>query len=165
MAYKPGHRQTTTSTDQSTLPAGDLLQLLIEQLDAAMADNNGCMQTLIECHQNIADRLKIVQQDDIDNDTRARIQQELNQTITQMVVAFQQHDAFNQRLQHAVDALAETKGLIEDETNNTSEDKWQQLAQKINNHYTTIRERQVLQLNQGKPSELSSNQKGNIELF
>lgn len=165
MAYKPEHKQTTTSTDQSTLPAGDLLQLLIEQLDAAMADNNGCIQTLIECHQNIADKLKIVQQDDIDNDTRARIQQELNQTITQMVVVFQQHDAFNQRLQHAVDALAETKDLIEDETNNKSEDQWQQLAQKINNRYTTTREHQVLQLNQGKPDELPQNQNCNIDLF
>lgn len=165
MAYKPGNNQATAQADQPATQAGSLLQLLIEQLDAAMTDNNDSMKILIGCHQKIAEKLKIVQQAEVDNDTKSRIQQELNEAVMQMVVAFQQHDAFNQRLQHTIDGLAETKELIEDASNDQAADNWQQLEHKISSHYTTAREHQVHQLNQGKGDESPPSQNCDIELF
>ncbi len=158
MAYKFRKKQTVAQ-------AGSLLQLLIEQFDAAMTDNNDAMKTLIECHKKIAENLEIAQHRNASKDTQSAIQQELNQTVMQMVVAFQQHDAFNQRLQHAIEGLAETKALIENDPDGQTPHNWQQLEDKISAQYTKINKHQIHRQNQDKEASPHPAQHSDIELF
>lgn len=145
------------------MAADDLLQLLIEQLDAAMVDNDTAMAGLIDSHSRIAADLDQWQQLAPDNDNWRRIKPRLEQQLKQMAVRFQQHDSFNQRLQHVLTALAAAKALIGAENDSLDPGRWERLAGHINAGYTTAAERRIHSHHNGARRLPSTGE--DIELF
>lgn len=133
MANRRTKNKAESQSEDALLAAGELLNGLARQIEASMADNNQAMITLIEAHANIAARLAAT------SDPDPTIQSELSR----MVVAFQEHDALNQRLEHVMEALRETQDLFADEATALDPRTWQALEKRITSHYTTLQERQV----------------------
>ncbi len=152
-----GMRQTMTKQadsphDYALLPASDLLMVLARQIEASIVDNNQAMSSLIDAHTKIASTLGQSSVED-----RA-----IRQELSRMVVAFQEHDALNQRLEHVVDALQESCGLLSNRSAGSDPNNWRELEARISSHYTTLQERQVHDGKQPTSPVVANN---DIELF
>ena len=140
------------SQHESHPSAGEVLSFLAAQLAASVLDNNLAMSNLVAAHGNIA--AKLGQSGEID----ASIAEELGK----MVVAFQEHDSLNQRLEHVIQALHETCSLLKDKDASANPYNWETLEAQIISHYTTDQERQVHSGQKPVSPAVASN---DIELF
>jgi len=142
---------------RGAMAAGDLLQLLIDQLGGVIQDNNAAMAGLIDDFGDIGMDLGQLQAGD--DAGQARIQQQLER-ITE---GFQQHDGFNQRLEHILTALTAAKGLLDNEQDQTGPAGWESLAEQLSASYTTAQEREIhARLTGSEPPPLPGD---DIELF
>jgi len=142
--------------------AGNVLQLMIDQINAAVRDNNSSMTKLIGSHSVIAAKA-----DSLTNAPDSKALEELSDSLYQelrsMIMAFQRHDEHNQRLEHVTDALAEAKNLVENPTAASDPEQWQALVKKIAEKYTTVQE---LKVHEGKTGTVNTTiQEDDIELF
>jgi len=145
--------------------AGDVLQLMIEQINAAVNDNNSSMAKLIDCHSAIATRAdSLTQTENPDMSALEDLKNSLHQELRRMIVAFQSHDEYNQRLQHVTEALAEAKRLVEDPATASDPAQWQALVAEIATKYSTVQELNVHNQRTGKPAKPPT-PADDIELF
>lgn len=119
--------------------AGDVLQLMIDQVNAAVRDNNTSMAKLIASHSAIATKADSLTSSP-DRESLEDLKNDLHQELRSMITAFQRHDEHNQRLEHVTDALAEAKALVEDPSTASEPQQWQALVERIAEKYTTAQE-------------------------
>ena len=158
MSKKTEKKQALTEQQQ----AGDVLQLMIDQINAAVRDNNSSMAKLIGSHSAIAakaDSLTIRS----DRKSLEDLKDSLHQELRSMIIAFQRHDEHNQRLEHVTDALAEAKILVENPIAASEPQQWQALVEKIAAKYTTAQELRVHENKTGVASQAVP--EDDIELF
>ncbi len=142
--------------------AGDVLQLMIDQINAAVRDNNSSMGKLIGSHSAIAakaDALTISP----DSKSLEELKNSLHQELRSMIVAFQRHDEHNQRLEHVTNALAEAKSLVGNPVAASDSKQWQALVEKIAAEYTTAQELKVHASKTGIASQ--GRAEDDVELF
>lgn len=145
-------KQVDSLHGHTLLPASNLLMVLARQIEASIVDNNQAMASLIDAHTKIATRIEQLSKED------KTIQQELGR----MVVAFQEHDALNQRLEHVIEALQESSRLLSDDETGANPVNWHALEAQITSHYTTQQEQQIHDGKQPTSTVAASN---DIELF
>jgi hypothetical protein len=138
MHQKANQKHTIMIRDNPEgMAAGDLLQLLIDQLEGAMRDNNAAVAGLIDDFGAIGPELGRMQSGDDAGQTR--IQQQLER-ITE---GFQQHDSFNQRLEHVLATLTTARTMLEDGQDKADPACWESLSAQLSASYTTAQERDI----------------------
>lgn len=168
-----GHNQ---SADKATPPeqlgqAVQLLQLLVAQLQSAVADNNLNMARLGNAYETIITTCQPLVESH-DSLTEGRIHGEMNR----ISIAFQGHDAFNQRLEHAINGLRALGELLTDGKRHDLDGAWQALEAQLNASYTTREEQRIHEKEKNRavgaaePGERHDNlpsgsENGSIELF
>ena len=110
--------------------AGDVLQLMIDQINAAVRDNNSSMGKLIGSHSAIATKADALTNNS-DSKALEELKNSLHQELRSMIIAFQRHDEHNQRLEHVTNALAEAKTLVQNPVAASDPQQWQALVEKI----------------------------------
>jgi len=142
--------------------AGDVLQLMIDQINAAVRDNNSSMGKLIGSHSAIAAKADALTSNP-DSKVLDELKDSLHQELRGMIVAFQRHDEHNQRLEHVTNALAEAKTLVQNPIAASDPQQWQALVEKIAAKYTTAQELKVHGRKAGAASPTDPDD--DIELF
>ncbi len=155
MPKKTDKKQDITESGQ----AGDVLQLMIDQINAVVRDNNSSMGKLIGSHSVIAAKADALTNNP-DSKALEELKDSLHQELRGMIVAFQRHDEHNQRLEHVTNALAEAKILVKNPVAASDPRQWQALVEKIAADYTTAQE---LNVHGGKTDTASPDD--DIELF
>ncbi len=158
MSKKIEQKQGGTESGQ----AGDILQLMIDQINAVVRDNNSSMGKLIGSHSVIAAKANALTNNP-DSKTLEELKDSLHQELRGMIIAFQRHDEHNQRLEHVTNALAEAKILVQDPATATDPQQWQALVEKISAEYTTAQELNVHRGKTNAASPVAPND--DIELF
>lgn len=156
-------RAPATERDEGSEQLRQMLQLLAAQLQAAVTDHDQTMAELTAAHHAIATTLEPVMARETNNATLTR---RLHKEMNRMVVAFQGHDAFNQRLEHIRVNLEELgKHLSSKEL----DDSWRELTELLSTRYTTAQERRVHERIRGGDRESHKGtpdaEEGSIELF
>lgn len=158
MSKKTAKKQDVTEPQQ----ASDVLQLMIDQINAAVRDNNSSMGKLIGSHSAIAAKADSLTKDP-DSKILEELKDSLHQELRSMIVAFQRHDEHNQRLEHVTNALAEAKTLVQNPVTASDPQQWQTLVEKIAAKYTTAQEHKVHGRKTGAASPTDPDD--DIELF
>ncbi len=138
MSNKTAKRQNAAESQQ----AGNVLQLMIDQINAAVDDNNSSTAKLIASHSAIAAKAESLTTNP-DSKALEELKNSLHQELRSMIIAFQRHDEHNQRLEHVTGALAEAKTLVENPSTASDPQLWQALVEKIAVKYTTSQEFKV----------------------
>ena len=158
MSEKTEHKQDVAEPGQ----AGEVLQLMIDQINAVVRDNNSSMGKLIGSHSAIAAKADALTNNP-DSKALEELKDSLHQELRCMVVAFQRHDEHNQRLEHVTNALAEAKTLVQNQATASDPQQWQLLVERIAAKYTTAQELNVHGLKAGSNSPAAPDD--DIELF
>ncbi len=146
-----------------------LLELAVVQIRHAMADNDESMMALAEAHQAIGNKLQAIAtaltavESDTESDEEA--QSNINQNLGQMIMAFQGHDALNQRLEHVCETLEGVREHIDEESLRHNEQAWTQMVDTIEQRYTMKDERSVFKKVMKKSDEPDGPDNADIELF
>ena len=150
--------------------SSDLIKLLISQLQSAVCDNNQAMRQLTDNYVAIAGGIqKLASEQQPETSSVEPLQQHLSS----MVTAFQEHDAFNQRLEHITNALTAIDTHLGDDTLRNEESAWEKLSQELASSYTTAQERHIHKVVTHDPSHKTTLQAsagddpegGSVELF
>lgn len=156
------HKPIIAAKPGNTCSAAGLLQLLIEQLTAAVTDNDRTMKELVDGYGKITRGLQSLGTPATDaasmpgNDT-------LQETLAHMAIGFQQHDSFNQRLAHIITSLTAAQGLLGDGEEDPGPEDWQRLAHQLRDSFTMAAEHAVQGGHHGSPPSTAT---GNgVELF
>jgi len=158
MPNKTSKKQDLAESQQ----AGDVLQLMIDQINAAVRDNNSSMGKLIGSHSAIAAKADALTNNP-DSKSLDELKDSLHQELRGMIIAFQRHDEHNQRLEHVTNALAEAKSLVQNPIAASDPQQWQALVEKIAAKYTTAQELKVHGRKTGAASPTDPDD--DIELF
>ncbi len=145
--------------NKATLPLSDapewthfdlsatLLELAVAQIKHAMADNDESMMALAEAHQAIGVKLQAIATALTAVDSSAIVDDEnqptINQNLGQMIMAFQGHDALNQRLDHVCEMLEGVKNHMSEESLRHNEQAWTKMVNKTEQRYTMKEERHI----------------------
>lgn len=158
MSEKVEHKQDVAEPSQ----AGEVLQLMIDQINAVVRDNNSSMGKLIGSHSTIAAKADALTNNP-DGKALEELKISLHQELRNMIVAFQRHDEHNQRLEHVTNALAEAKTLVKNSATASDPQQWQALVDRIATKYTTAQE---LKVHENKTGDVSlAAPDDDIELF
>ncbi len=148
---------------------GALLELALAQIKHALADNDETMMALAEAHQAIGNKLQAIataltstQSGDIaDDDAHSNI----NQSLGQMIMAFQGHDALNQRMEHVCETLQMLQEHIMDEQLRNDEQAWDAMIDQAGKRCTMESEREVFRKVMNRPATPTPASDEDIELF
>ena len=117
-----------------------IIKLLISQLQSAICDNNHAMEKLTENFVAIANDIQIRS---ADTSSTAEECAPLKNSLDEMLTAFQEHDAFNQRIEHISDILVSIDSHLDDESLRNDIAAWEQLCERLAASYTTTQERMI----------------------
>ncbi len=170
-------KAATTTVARDALPwshidlTTTLLELAVAQIRHAMADNDETMLALAQAHQAIGAKLQAIAtaltSTSADGETVEDTQSNINQSLGQMIMAFQGHDALNQRLEHVCLTLEALRDHIGDEALRENESAWSAMVDEMERRYTIKDERALFRKimkreEEGTPPEADD---GDIELF
>lgn len=154
-----------------------LIDLMVVQIQHAIADNDTAMLALTTAHHAIGQRLQAIANaltSITPPDDEEERQTNITEKLSQMIMAFQGHDALNQRLEHVCFTLNYLKAQLADDDGYHNKDSWRLMLGKVTANYTIEDERKVHkqvmdkhpELAQASPAQLTQSQDDDtIELF
>ncbi len=116
-----------------------LLEILISQIKAAISDNDEAMAQLTGAYASIAECVACNSSKLKNGSDTTPLQDEL----TTMAIAFQEHDAFNQRISHIANILTEIGSHLSNTTLRNDLEAWEELSTRLAASYTTDQERHI----------------------